>query len=951
MEKTLYQQVEGAAKRYPNELALSNGDITLNYEEALNRVNILAANLTKKGFKPQDVVALYADKSVESILAFLALSRLGISCLTLDLAFPETMIDWVLTDANVKGIIALKPLPLKSTRPVLSWADLSQVCQLPKTPAYDKNHTAWLVYSSGTTGKPKGVKISSYAMVGSMIARAEFSPYPIGEKVACHIYFFWEAFRPLCFGATTVTLSDAILFDLTRYQTFLNEHKIVETLWTPSFAEMLLSNLDEATRSQFSTLQRVWLNGEVVNESLAKTLTSKLPHIEFYNLYSISETFDVSARAITKTAMEKEFTSIGQSFSGVTCTILDESLNPCPKGQLGELYLTSPYLAEGYLNRPEDDAKSFLDIEGTRYFKTKDTAYQNKEGECFILGRNDHVVKLRGYNVSLLSIESVLKKVLPVKQCVVRLEGDSVLAQTLVAEMEPQDNEHFIDLYQLDVSSGLSEPLQSYLTDFLPSYAVPARFKINAAFKMNPYSAKLERKKQDVETNVSALQNIWSSILSLSHSSLTEDSDFFKLGANSLQTIQLLHAIKKAFNLTLSIEQLESHATLGALENLIKHNTAEKNQISYDFMRDIRFSETMKTTDIITCARLDESKDLFVTGTTGFLGAHWLSHALQDKEKLTRYYCLVRASSPKTGLQRLKDAFNHYELDETLLDHRITIICGDLTKSDLGIDKPLWNNLCQTIDCIFHAAAYVNLLYPYSKLKATIVEGTRQILALAITKKIKPFIMISSDAVLPDHDDTVATAFTSPDEIAKLTYGYAQAKAVQEQLLKSLHQHYHLPYAIFRLGNLAPSLSSGISNQDDLNQYLLSLIKRTQVCPASLYIEFTPVDRIVSTINQALSISFPERIITLSQYNTFSAEQLIESCPDWKIEVCSDEEWSGYLAEYTPILDALSPIKALFKAKPYRVNTALFPLCTLSEADRRQTLNALAPFKQAETAL
>lgn len=957
MHQTLYLQFVDAVEKTPLNSCLSDGVATFNYQQILELVDTISKNLYQNGIKDKQVIALYADKSWQAVVCFLALSRLGVCCLTLDLAFPPSMIDLVIEDASVNAVIALKPLARAVDIPVLSWQTLSSVSSSKQshnveTPIVEQDHLAWLVYSSGTTGKPKGIKIASCAMVGSILARAKFSPYSATDKVACNIYFYWEVFRPLLFGAMVYTVSDAILFDLSQYQRFIIEHDISETLWTPSFAEMLLKSLTGNQLLSLHKLKRVWLNGEVVSEYLSEQLLNKLANIDFYNLYSISETFDVAAKKIEHAAIESGFTSIGRALDKVFCVILDQKEQSCAANVQGELYLSSPYLCLGYLNQTAAEKKAFVSINNQRYFKTKDIAYKNIEGEIFIKGRNDHVVKLRGYNISLLSIESTLKKVLPIKQCVVYVDDNHSALQLLVAEIEPEQDKSFIEQYQIDLTTGLSKKLQTYLSAFLPNYALPNRFIVGQSFGVDAYSSKLNRKRV-IEDKYSKLRAIWSSVLGIDKQYIKANSSLLDFGANSLQFIQLLSEIKKQYQVALDINVLLQNPSLVSLFKVLEHNNSVAEKLVIDIEQEIaldieRYKKIERQSIASKILPFFEASNIFVTGVTGFLGAHWLAESL--KQNNATYYCLIRADNNQHAMERLKKVFLQYQLDISLLNARVKIICGSLTQPYFGLLKKDWQLLCRTIDAVFHAAAQVNLLFPYHELADSIISGTKEVLYLAITHHLKPMVLISSDAVYPNQTVTCSNDFLDKSTFGRLKYGYAQAKWLQEQLLKQVTGLSDLPFFVFRLGNLAPSLATGLANPDDLNQTIISLIYKQKVMSESLALEFTPVDCVVKGINQCLQKLSFNQIISINQYNVVQASDINRLFPEWSPQMISSKPWQHIMTEYSSVLASLDKQASLSKSKAYHIEPhPLLTRCVLNDEELKLSLKNLLEEVQYES--
>lgn len=961
MISSLYLQFEAQVKRTPSAICLQDADQQLTYFEALNCIHNLANKLHAKGIKQNAVIGLYSEKTIESVLCFFALSLLGTTVVTLDVAFPVNMINFILKDANVSWIIKNSNMNFNAFTPeiflsdLLCFEDKFNQTKLNFNPSFGNNQIAWIVYSSGTTGNPKGIAITHTAIIHSIYTRYKFSDYKINDLVLCCIYFYWEVFRPLFRGACAYVLSDEKLLDFKSYCKIIYQAKISETLWTPSFAQMLLQCLSLDELNQLKSLKRVWLNGEVVARQLTELALDKLPEVNFFNLYSISETFDIAAISLRQQQVSKDgFASIGKPLEGVKTWILDNDGEICPTYKSGELYLSCESLAQGYLNREDLNSQSFITIDklnqNNRIFRTKDVAYKNEQGEIFILGRNDHIVKLRGYNISLLAIEDTIKRVLPVKECIVDLIGKTAVDNTIVCAISPKNETEFKEKFLLNKETGISLKLQNLLADYLPHYAVPTKFFLMEKIQWNQYSAKLNRKltaatlkehnKQDKIVNNSPeekLREIWHNILNIPLECISNESDFFVLGASSLHLMQYVQQVDKIFNIKFNLSSLYQYADF---KSHVEWINTQKTECINDFaaiLDDISFNIPV-TTAKLSCLNLKNAKKVLITGVTGFLGSHWLAHALTVTS--CDYYCLVRAKSTQDGMLRLKQVFKRYSLNASLLDGRIKIITGSLDKFHLGINDHNWDFLVNNIDMILHVGAIVNMLYPYQKLKDVNVEGTKTLLLMATTGFLKPFILISSDAV------SNSSTNLKNDSINDLTYGYAQSKWAQEQLVQKISDSHQIPYLIFRLGNLGPSLITGAYNQDDANYLFLQFIKNQKIIPEKFAIEFTPVNKMVEFITNESCNKISNNIYPLTSFNIIKYNQVNAYFVNANFKTLDLSSWMSLLELKEPILKVLWNLN-LFKANQY--SEFLERDClTLDNQDLQKSLNILTAQRVTE---
>ncbi len=890
----LYQAFYVAASKHKKEVCLADARRQITYEQALFKIDEIVTTLTRHDIKPNDVVAIYADKSIEAVLSYLAIVKCGGVALTLDLAFPMHQVLFTLVDADAKLILRDEASFDEAVDiPVIMISNhyeipTKNVCE--GLEEYVVNKSAWLVYSSGSTGKPKGMVISHETILTSYEWRYQEAGYQSSDVVACHIYLYWEVFRPLLKGAKVYILSDFELHDFNTLSDVIFQQKVTEILMTPSYAEMFWQFVkDEHLSSKLSTLSRCWLNGEVVSNLLKRLVIDDFSETQFYNLYSISETFDVAMSLLNKEAsVDKNLSCVGRVFSEVTAVILDDNHHQLKTNEVGALYIGGKGLCEGYLNRPDLNESLFIEAQnsptGMRLFKTGDKAFIDTEHRLTILGRIDSVVKLRGYNVSLLAIESLMKACLPIKQCVVKAQQDRGLEASVIAYIEAEDGEAFATQYGLN-ETGISRSLTVFLKAHMPHYMVPSRF-ILSQFNLNAYSAKLNRKEAGLTKPTSIegqLKQIWCDVLGTE--SFHESDSFFELGGHSLALIQLLQRIKKTFSIALTIADLDTHPNFISQVKLIKQGGAKRlNLFLEEPINILEAPETENTTS------LSKPKQFFLTGSTGFLGIHLLKELSIDANIII--HCLIRGKDENDARLRLQTVAKQYEInfsDDEL--SRIKVYSGSLDEKQLGLSGDIFHRLSHDIDIVLHAAATVNLLLPFERLKKVNVDSIYEILSLIKNGKKKSLGFISSDAVIPNIQKTFSEDFIARDDAMMIPDGYGQSKWVAEEVLR---HHTWCEYAIFRLGNLGPARGSLIANPDDANNFLFNEVRLSQTLPKELSIEITPVDIVTKAIvSEFYRHNFNQKIYHMSQSKKISSEEIKQFLDD--VKIIPKDDWIHHI--------------------------------------------------------
>jgi len=372
----IHEAFHEQVRRTPDAAALVYPDGTeISYRETQRRVLRLALELHPIVGAANKVVAIFMEPSPDFVVSMLAVLSAGAAYVPLELSYPTIMLQRVLQDAQ--PVAVLTHLQHRSHLPaeaavVLCLDDAEHAHhQVPDPDELLEAYSSWaatttlddlafVVYSSGTTGQPKGIANPHRAPALSYQWRfTEISDYSEGDRVACNVFFVWEALRPLMRGGAVVPIPGSVIFDAEGLLEFLERHAVTEMLFTPSLLENLLNlSADNADLPhRLRTLQTIFLNGEVVTIALRQRCYRQLPHVQrFINLYSISECHEVGAVDLKDVDLQlsTKFCPIGPPCSVSPVYILDEEGRaPVAPGDAGELYVGGDMLAQGYLNLPE----------------------------------------------------------------------------------------------------------------------------------------------------------------------------------------------------------------------------------------------------------------------------------------------------------------------------------------------------------------------------------------------------------------------------------------------------------------------------------------------------------------------------------------------------------------------------------------------------------------------
>lgn len=352
----------------PDGVALEDESRSLTYAELDKETASLAHELRCRGVTRDKLVGILLGRSADYVIACLAALRAGGAFLVLELAYPPGLLSDVIEDAGPTVIITHRAHVGKvagsSNIIILDELDKEtngETQAMPPLPADDDlDRLAFVSYSSGTTGRPKGIANPHSAPVRSYDLRFRLSDLQPGDRVACNVFFVWEILRPLLRGATVFAVPDEASYDPIALVELLSTQKITETLMTPTLLATILAR--NTKLSSLQSLRTLWLNGEVVTTDLARRAIKALPETtRLLNCYSASETHEIACGVI-KDMLSEDATvcPVGPPIDPEHTYILDNSGKQVEAGFSGELFVGGGLLARGYLNLPEVTSKAFV---------------------------------------------------------------------------------------------------------------------------------------------------------------------------------------------------------------------------------------------------------------------------------------------------------------------------------------------------------------------------------------------------------------------------------------------------------------------------------------------------------------------------------------------------------------------------------------------------------------
>ena len=924
----LHQLFQDQAERTPEAVAVVDGDKTLTYRELDRTTDELAGFLQNQGVAFDETVGIFMETCMEYLVAYIAILKAGGAYIPLELAYPDALLEKIFDEAQPKVIVTKRQYRNRFNSDLSAKPLFMDVDDTWRVGIYDKDavasisleNLAFIAYTSGTTGEPKGVLVPHRAVVHSYTSRYEQSSYQPQDRVACNIFFVWEILRPLLKGATCYIIPDDIIYDPRPLLDYLAGHKITEVLFTPSLLETVINSVDaEQIRLKLSSLKAIWLNGEVVTVNLKNRVLKILPdHVRLLNTYSISECHDVADVDLRDAKnLPSGICTVGHTIQGVELKLLDEKMQPVFPGGVGELYIGGPCLAKGYLKKPDLTAERFVLIEGQRFYRTGDLAEIHAGGKLEIKGRCDFMVKIRGYSIHLGAVETALLEHANVKSCAVIAEGEEGEDKRLVAYVV----RHGAADWEIDERTGTSVAIRNILKLYLPHYMIPSTYVELDNIPLHPITGKLNHKLlpspppkyqhdfSDIQFGQGAslkeqeniMRTLWERILFLDPKSIKNDSSFFDFGGHSLLAVELTIFIEEIFRVQLMVKDVYEYPTVTELVRFM-NNGAEDVALSVSIKEDAFLKPSIIPAPDKKPMKFNDAASILVTGTTGFLGAFLLDELLKSTKDHVKIYCLVRIKSgdQTDAIHRVVKNLKYYHLWNDNIKDRIVPVVGDLTKKYFGLSIAQFNELAQEIDLIFHCASLVNYVYSYSVIKPAAVNGTQEILRFACTSATKPIHYISTNGIFAGEDKEAYLENSDIDSYADhLTNGYGQAKWVAEKLVWEAVSR-GLPVCLYRPGNIGHHSGTGVTNPSDFQSMIIDACAKVKCVPdkSDWAFELTPVDLLVKSI--VLFASNPScfgQVFNIVQNDPVPSKTVFDLLFEMKLvsEYVSFDEWKSRL--------------------------------------------------------
>ncbi|MGP9043740.1 amino acid adenylation domain-containing protein [Cytobacillus kochii] len=571
----------------PNACAVKTDSGSYTFAELERKSNQIAAIIRRNGSKQGSIIGLSMSRTLEQIAAILGIIKSGCAYLPIDPALPVNRMNYMLSDANAPLLLTDKvvnqhgvPYQIINIKEAMqSELDKPLLC-LKELPPDEM--LAYVIYTSGSSGKPKGVKVTHASLLNHIDDYLEVFPYQESERVLQNINFTFDAsiteiFGSLIGGGTLVLTKQENQFDIAYLANLMYQERVTRAQLFHSLIDKLN---DQSLFNNNDSLRLVFTGGEALNRRIVEKFYGSINiDATLVNLYGPTEATVAASYHICSKTYPNVTMPIGKNFGGYQLIVLDENLQLVPKGVEGELFIGGPSVSQGYINNEELTKNTFitLDVSGKNqmFYKTGDIVKQLANNEFLFISRKDSQVKIRGFRIELNEIKSTI------------LDYPEITDAAVVTHINNGENQIYAFLVKNKDSQIIAANIKRRLQQVLPHYMVPASFVwvdeiplssngkllVNELpFERNDLVSKVKlMPKSHVEIK---LCHIWQEVLGIKELGVKED--FFDLGGYSIKAIEVVAAVRKEFNISMTISDLFKYRTIEQLSEFIEDGNKVK---------------------------------------------------------------------------------------------------------------------------------------------------------------------------------------------------------------------------------------------------------------------------------------------------------------------------------------------------------------------------------------
>jgi len=580
--RRVHELFEQQVQAQPEAVAGVHGTRQWTYRELNSRANRLARVLQARGLGAEGVVAVVTERNLDWMAAVLAIFKAGGTYLPIEPHFPADRIAAMLTRADC-GFVLTEPDSTTTLDQALRSLPDTQTLFIEAAYEEDQaednlgidvapNQLAYIYFTSGSTGEPKGAMCEHTGMLNHLFAKIDDLEIGEGQVVAqtapqCFDISLWQLVSALLVGGRTLLIEQEVILDVQRFVDKIINGRVNVMQVVPSYLEVVLSYLEQHP-SDLSALRYVSVTGEALKKELTQRWFAAEPKIRLVNAYGLTETSDDTNHEVMD-GVPADRVPLGRPINNVHIQVVDEHLAPVPLGAPGEIVFSGVCVGRGYINDPERTRAAFLtDLDtGQRRYRSGDHGRWRPDAKLEFLGRRDSQLKIRGFRIELGEIENTLLRVPGVRDGAVVVAERADQSKHLVAFYSSQQ-ELDIDILRHRLGESLPEYMVPTACVWQESLPLTANSKIDKktltklAGELNVVDDKYDAPRTPTEHRLAAA---WAKVLSVPPDQIGRLDHFFDRGGTSLSAVKLAVNLDRVF----SLKDLTSHPRLTDLAALV----------------------------------------------------------------------------------------------------------------------------------------------------------------------------------------------------------------------------------------------------------------------------------------------------------------------------------------------------------------------------------------------
>ncbi len=883
------------AKEHPTKLAAVYKEKKYTYEQLDTLTDDLAKVIHKHLLESEPksdepIIAILSSRNENTFILPLAALKAGVSYEPLDPSYPQKRLNFMVKDANISLLLAedsLREILNEYDGPIIFFSDLWKE-EIPDIalPEVKPANRFIMLYTSGSTGLPKGVQLEHRNLVAYAYGSAKDNYYASNCVTAAYASFGFDVnmadtFCTLLNGGTLHLIPEEMRMNLDELALYFDENGITQCLLTTQVGVQFVQN-----HPKMKTLRYLTLGGE------------KLPSLDPSKLnYTLNNGYGPTENCCGVSLFPvKRWESnipIGKPMKTIHAYILDKTNHRLPAGAAGEYCLSGPQVSRGYLNQEEKTKIAYEDCPYNewRMYHTGDVVRYREDGNVEFVGRKDGQVKIRGFRIETKEIESTIREYKGIKDV------------TVQAYSYPSGGKYLAAFVVFDGELNISD-LNNFIKAKLPSYMVPtitmpiAKIPLTVNQKVDKKALpepKIESKNYIAPSNKieEDFAEIFGKILGIDK--VSADSDFFELGGSSINAMKVVIAAnKKGYPIvykdvfdhgelsslasyaaslgkkvetssTVKIEGKEANSRLG-------DGTSEIGPDGYDYSS-INDLLSKNTLEAFKNNPKEELKDVLLIGATGFLGSHVFAELLKDRSR--KVYCLLRQKEGTSTLERFLKIIHYYHgvaLDEQI-KNQVIIIEGDATSKEALKDFDV--DGLTVINC----AASVKHFAKDNEIEKTNVDTVINLIDYCL-KHDSRLVHVSTESVMGNSKNGMPRdGFKFTENILYAgqeieSNQYMHSKFMAEVKIYEAILNQGLNAKVIRVGNLSPRYKDGtFQNNYASNSFMKSLsaylsLGKIPYAVLDALAEFSPIDKVAESI-LLLSTTPNDCICFMSSNNHF----------------------------------------------------------------------------------